>query len=119
LGFLFDHRAFINQNIGLVTIAVKNPEIKDPNPMDIFHSKLMASKVACYILTFSKLLQRAMFSPQVFEFSLSATRNWHPAYHFIVVKTGVVKLHICSWWHIMKLLIEQVSGYLACGTLAA
>lgn len=109
---------FFYEHIGLISVTVQNSKIKNTNFMDLLDIKLMWTQISSDIMTFDKLLQRAVFSFESFKISLGATFNRERINNFFVVERRVIKLYVCSWRDFMKLVnIEQKGSNLSSGSL--
>lgn len=54
-----------NQDIGLVPVAVEYTKIKDSDLVDLIHIELSGTQITHNVHILNKLLQRAMFGPQL------------------------------------------------------
>ena len=54
-----------HQNVGLVPVAVEYTKIKDSDLVDLIHIELSGTQITHNVHILNKLLQRAMFGPQL------------------------------------------------------
>lgn len=104
---------FFDQNVGVVTVTVQNPDVQDGYLLDLFHGEAIGSVVSNGVIAGDECLERSVLSlALVFQFKLTGTFNRAVIEVLISHKRGVVKLDVgCRGDAVKTLAVQKIGSH--------